>query len=164
MALDMLQSIIGGPQQTQYQDLAQRYDQGAPWDGISDNEAYQRHAEIAQAIPPDMYANAAEQSFSRLTPQQRVQLGQYLQQQAPQYGVSFPDANMNGRDDRLEDPAYLAQMTGQIQQQQPGLLGQILGGSGGGGMSGMLASPIARAALAGIATMAMRQVTGSRRG
>src|SRR4051794_41913817 len=105
-----------------------------------------------------MYANAAEQSFSRLTPQQRVQLGQYLQQQAPQYGVSFPDANMNGRDDRLEDPAYLAQMTGQIQQ-QPGLLGQILGGSGGGGMRGNLASPIPPAAAARVPTVAMRPET-----
>jgi hypothetical protein len=73
-------------------------------------------------------------------------------------------------------------MTSQIRQQQPGLFSQLLGGalgggggtmgSGGmmgntgasGGVSQMLNSPIAKAALAGIAATAVqRMMNGQRR-
>ncbi len=166
--MDLLQGILGGQQRQQYEDFAARYEQGAPWDGISDDEAYSRYQEVAPRLPRDVYEQSAADSFSRLSPQQRRQLGQHLAQRAPQYGVSFPDLNQDGRDDRLQDPDYLAQMTGRIHQQQPGLLGQILGGAGGGAGGGgqgggMLQSPIAKAALGGIAAMAFKQMMGGRR-
>lgn len=162
--MDLLQGILGGGQQQEYDDFANRYQQGAPWDGISDQEASSRYSQIAPQVPPDVYQRSAQESFSRLSPQQRLELGQYIQRQAPQYGVNFPDADRNGQDDRLQDPGYLAQMTGQIHQQQPGLLGQILGGAtGGGGGGGMLSSPIAKAALGGIAAMAFKNMMGGRR-
>ncbi len=179
--MDLLSNILGGQQQQQeYSDFAKRYEKGAPWDGISDEEAYNHHAQIAANVPPDVYQRSAQDSFSRLAPDQRRELGRCIQQRAPQYGVSFPDADRDGQDDRLEDPAYLAQMTGRIHQQQPGLLGQILGGGaggpggglggalggvlgGGGGGGGMLSNPIAKAALGGIAAMAVKQMMGGRR-
>jgi hypothetical protein len=80
--------------------------------------------------------------------------------------------NRDGIDDRLQDPRYLAQVAGQMRQQQPGLFSQLLGGAmgggqqmGGGGQMGdigqMLNNPIAKAALAGIAaTAAMRMLSG----
>ena len=162
--MDLLGSLLGGQQQQQdYDDFANRYDQGAPWDGISDDEAYNRYSQLAPQLPPDVYQRAAQDSFSRLSPQQRSSLGRYISQRAPQYGVNFPDADMNGQDDRFQDPGFLAQMTGQMHQQQPGLLGQILGGSGGSGGGGMLENPIAKAALGGIAAMAFKQMVGGRR-
>lgn len=161
--MDVLQGILGGQQRQEFDDFASRYEQGAPWDGISDQEAYSRYDQVARAIPGDVYEQSAQDSFSRLSPQQRRQLGQYLAQRAPQYGVDFPDVNMDGRDDRLEDPQFLARMTGRVHQQRPDLLGQILGGGGGGAMGGgMLENPIAKAALAGIAAMAVRRMTGGR--
>jgi hypothetical protein len=172
--MDMLSNILGGQQRQEFDDFANRYEQGAPWDGISDDEAMNRYSQVAPQLPPDVYQRSAQDSFSRLSPDQRMQLGRHIQQRAPQFGVSFPDQDMNGQDDRLQDPAYLAQMTGRIHQQQPGLLGQILGGAGGsmgggggglgGGLGGgMLASPIAKAALGGIAAMAVKQMMGGRR-
>ena len=62
-----------------------------------------------------------------------MQLGQQLIQQARQQGQSFPDVNGDGIDDRLQDPNFLAQKTTQVHQQQPGLLGQLLGGGGASG-------------------------------
>ena len=68
--------------------------------------------------------------------------------------------------DAFQDPGYLAQVTGQMHQQQPGILGQLLGsalgGGGGGGSQSMLESPIAKAALAGVAAMAVKQMMGGR--
>jgi len=153
--MDLLQGVLGGNQRQEYEDFASRYEQGAPWEGISDDEAYSRYQQVAPQLPPDIYEQSAADSFSRLTPQQRRQLGQYLARRAPQYGVSFPDVNMDGQDDRLQDPRFLGQMAGRLHQQQPGLLGQVLGAGGGGGM---LESPIAKAALAGITAVAMRRV------
>ena len=176
--MDLLQNILGGGQQRQQiQDFANRYQQGAPYDGISDQEALQHYQQVAPHLPPEQWQAAAQDSFSRLAPQERLQLGQYLQQGAQQRGVSFPDLNRDGVDDRLQDPRYLAQMAGQMRQQQPGLFSQLLGGAmdggmGGGGMSGgggamggvgqMLNNPIAKAALAGIAATAVQRMMQNR--
>jgi hypothetical protein len=122
-----------------------------------------RYQQVAPNLPPDMYQQSAQESVERLTPQQRMQLGQHLQQQARQQNVNVPDFNQDGIDDRFQDSNYLAQVTGRMNQQQPGLLGQLLGGGGGGGGGqGMLANPIAKAALAGIAAAAVKKAMGGR--
>src|ERR687883_730848 len=155
MGMNMLEQLIGGGQQRQeYQDFTQRYDEGAPWQGISDQEAQSRFQQVAPQLPPQVYQQSAQQAFERLDPQQRMQLGQYLQQQAQQQSVAFPH---QGGMDAFQNSGYLAQVTSQMHQQQPGVLGQLLGsalgGGGGGGGQGLLESPIAKAALAGIAAM-----------
>ncbi len=161
--MDLLGQLLGGGQRREeYQDFVNRYDTGAPWDGISDQEARSRYQQVAPQLSPQMYQESAQEAFSRLTPQQRLQLGQHLQQQTRQQGYNVPDLNRDGIDDRLQDPAYLAQATGQLQQQQPGVLGDLLGGGSGGGGQSMLQSPIAKAALAGIAAMAVKKMMGGR--
>ena len=165
MGMDMLGQILGGGQRREeYQDFVNRYDTGAPWDGISDQEAYSRYQQVAPQLSPDMYQQSAQEAFSRMSPQQRMQLGQHLQQQSRQQGFNIPDFNQDGIDDRFQDPAYLAQATGRLNQQQPGILGDLLGGGGGQGMGGqsMLQSPIAKAALAGIAAVAVKNMMGGR--
>ena len=162
MGMDLLGQLLGGGQRREeYQDFVNRYDTGAPWDGISDQEARSRYQQVAPQLSPEMYQESAQEAFSRLTPQQRLQLGQHLQQQTRQQGYNIPDLNRDGIDDRLQDPAYLAQATGQLQQQQPGILGDLLGGGGGGGQ-GMLQSPVAKAALAGIAAVAVKKMMSGR--
>jgi len=53
-------------------------------------------------------------------------------------------------------------MTSRMEQQQPGILGQLLGGAGGSGAGGMLSKPLAMAALAGVAAMAVKRMMGGR--
>ncbi len=181
--MDLLQNILGGGQQRQqFQDFANRYEQGAPFDGISDEEALQNYQQVAPHLPPQVWQESAQDSFSRLSPQQRMELGRYLQQGAQQRGVNFPDMNHDGIDDRMQDPRYLAQVAGQMRQQQPGLFSQLLGGALGGGMMNnapaggmmggggagmgdigqMLNNPIAKAALAGIAASAVQRMMRGR--
>ena len=165
--MDILGNLLGGQQRSQYEDFANRYDQGAPWDGIDDREAVDRYRQVAPHLPPEMYQQSAEQAFSRLTPQQRLEFGRYLQSRARERNVSIPDFDRDGIDDRLQDPHQLARMTTQVQQRQPdpmeSLLGGGGGGMGGGGMGGgMLQNPIGKAALGGIAAMAFRQMMGRR--
>jgi hypothetical protein len=170
-----LQSLLGGgqggqPQQRrqEYQDFVRRYDEGPPWTGVSDQEAAQRYRQVAPRLSPQEYQESAQEAFARLSPQERLELGRYLQQRARQQGVDAPDLNRDGIDDRLQDPAYLARAAGQVDRQQPGLLGQLLGGGGGGGggagggVGEVLANPLAKAALAGIAAVAVKRMMANR--
>lgn len=155
--MNFLENILGGggQQHQDYQDFVQRYEQGAPTEGYSDQEALDRYGQVAAQLPPQQYQQAAYQAFDRMAPQERAQLGQYLEQQAQVQGVPFP-----GQGGDYTDPRYLSQVTTQIHQ-QPGLLRQLLGGSasGGsplGGASRLLSNPLAKAALAGITAMAVK--------
>ncbi len=156
--MSFLESLMGGGQQRQeMQDFVNRYDQGAPWTGISDQEAVSRYQQVAPQLPPDVYQQSAQEAFARLSPQERLQFGQQLRQRAQQQNVNIPDINQDGIDDRLQDPRYLAQVTGQLHQQQPDLLGQLVGGAGQ-----VMGNPVAKAALAGIAAMAVKRMMGPR--
>jgi len=175
--LGELGSLLGNQQQKQeLQGFVQRYQQGAPSEGYTDQEVASRYQQVATQLPPEQYQQAAQQSFGNMSPQERNQFGQMVQQQATQQGINLP---AQGQID-YGDPNALAQMTTQVHQQQPGLLGQLLGGvagmagMGGGGMAGMggqgggvagmMGNPIARAALAGITSMAVSRVMGGAMG
>ncbi len=72
--MDILQNILGaGQQRQQFQDFANRYEQGAPFDGISEQEALQHYRQVAPHLPPQMWQESAQESFSRLSPQQRME-------------------------------------------------------------------------------------------
>jgi len=153
--MNILQNILGGGQQQQdYRDYVNRYEQGHPSEGYSDQEVMNRYQQIAPQLSPQQYQQAAQQSFERMSPQERMQFGQYMQQQARQQGYQFPDANRDGIDDRYQDPNYLAQTMTQMRQQQPDMLHQILG------PGGALGNPMAKAAVAGIAALAAKQFLG----
>lgn len=156
--MNFLENMLGGggQQQQDYHNFVQRYEQGQPTEGYSDQEAIDRYNQVATQLPPQHYQQAAYQAFDRMTPQDRAQFGRYLEQQAQQQGMPFP-----GQGGDYSDPNYLSQITTQMHQQQPGMLSQLLGGSasGGppvGGAGQLLSNPLAKAALAGIAAMAVK--------
>jgi Ricin-type beta-trefoil lectin domain-like len=153
--MGLLDSLLANPaRQQDYHDFAARYAQGAPHEGYSDQEVGQRYQQVAANLSPQEYQDAAEQAYARLSPQERLQFAQYLQQQAQAHGsMGF---GQGAPVQQYQDPRALAQATAQLQQQQPGVLSGLLGGGGGGA----LANPLARAALAGIAAMAVSRVMG----
>jgi len=156
-------------------DFVSRYEQGAPWDNISGDEALHNYQNVAEQLSPEEYESAAAETFARLSPQERQQFAAFLQQRSGQQ-VS---AN-------VEDPNDLARMTTQLRQNSSGglldllggggALGGLLGGGGGQALGGILGggsqgrssggggdlgdlvnSPIGKAVLGGIAAMAMRK-------
>ncbi len=167
------QSNPFGASREDHQDFVDRFRQGPQ--AVSEEEVASRYEQVAPKLPPDVYQRSAQEVFAQLTPEQRMQLGEALIQSAREQGQSFPDVNQDGIDDRLQDPDYLAQTTARVEQKQPGLLSQLLGGgrptpSGGvpaGGMpsgvgaGGMLGSPMAKGILGGIAAAGlMNMLTG----
>lgn len=152
------------------EDFINRYQQGPQ--RISEQEATDRYRQVASQLPPDDYLQAAKEAFARMSPEERVQFGRYLGQEAQRQGHDFVDLNQDGIDDRLQDPDFLAQTTSRAHQEQPGLLGQLFGGSGGGGGhagggtgGGMLSSPLAKGVLGGIAAYGLsRMLSGKHHG
>ena len=159
MALDILQNLLGGGQQRQdYQDFVNRYDRGHPSEGYSNQEVANRYQQIAPNLPPNVYQESAEESFARLSPEERAEFARWLQTRAQQQHVDVPGLNQMTGGQQPPDPGDLARMTTQMQQQQPDILGQLLGGHSGT----ILDNPLAKAAIAGIAAMAVRRVLTGR--
>ena len=151
--MNLFENLFGGQQRQESEDFFNRYQQGHPGEGYSEEEVMQQYQKVAGSAPDDVYQQSAEESFARLSPQERKEFFQFLRQRAQQQQVAqdFTDFNQDGVDDRYQDPHELAQLTTRMRQQQPGFLEQLLVGGG----QGMLGNPLAKGALAGIAAMAM---------
>ena len=54
--------LAGGQLQKEYSDFVDRYEQGAPSQGYSDQEVLKRYGEVSHAVPPDQYAQAAQEA------------------------------------------------------------------------------------------------------
>jgi hypothetical protein len=156
--MNLFDNLFGGQQRQEYEDFVNRYQQGHPSEGYSEEEVMQRYQKVASNVPEDVYQQSAEEAFARLSPQERKEFFQFLRQRAQQQQVAqdFADFNQEGVKDRYQDPHQLAQLTTRMRQQQPGFLEKLLGADGGG--QGMLGNPLVKSAFAGIAAMAMRKI------
>jgi hypothetical protein len=152
-----LQGLLGGPRQREdYQDFVNRYGQGHPSEGYPDQEVADRYNQIAPQLPAQDYQQAAMEAFERMSPEEREQFARHVQERARERGVGTFGGTGHGGAEAYRDPGALARMTGQLQQEQPDFLGSLLG------QGGALGSPIAKAALAGVAAMAAQRFLGSR--
>ncbi len=189
--MGLLDELMGGGEQQQsFREFADRYSQGAPYDGISDDEAVSRYGQVAGEVDPATYRDSARDALANMAPDEREQYAQQLGTAADQQGMD------HGWDGRSTDPDSLAAMTSTVHQQNPDLLSSLLGGTGGGaglgsllggggglggllggggagaggGLGGLLGggqgagqgggNPVMKAALAGIAAMAARRMMG----
>jgi len=157
---NFLQQMLGGGQQQQdLQGFVQRYEQGPPHEGYSNQEVMDRYQQVASNVPPNVYQQSAEEAFARMSPQERQGFYEYLQQRASQQGVNMPQFSQPNFGQQVQqDPGVLGQLMGQMHQQQPGMVGQLLGGQGGS----LLDNPMAKAALAGVAAIAVKKMLDGR--
>ncbi len=156
--MGFLDQLLGSGQlQSEFKDFVNRYEQGHPAEGYSDQEVVQRYSDVAHAVPQDQYAQAVQEALARLSPEERAAFVKMLQERAQAKGVALP--SQVGA-----DPRELGQVVTDLHQ-TPGRLRDILSGgdaptqaAGPSPLAGVLASPIARAALAGITAMLVKRV------
>jgi len=163
--MGLLDALLGSGQgREEQQEFLRRFEQGQPWEGYTDQEVLNRYGTVAGQASSQEYRQAASEAFARMTPEQRVEFGQLLKQRAREQGVDLRNLQQSDIND-FQDAQRLAGLTSDVHQ-QPGLLRSILGtGSGTQGASqqpGLLGHPLAKAALAGIAAMAIKKVLGAR--
>lgn len=158
--MGILDELLGGGQlQRQFKDFINRYDQGHPAEGYSDQEVIDRYQDVAHAVPRDQYLEAAQEALAKLSPEERAEFVKMLQERANARGVALP--RQVGT-----DPRDLGQVVTDLHE-KPGQLRDILAGQprpgpasspGTGALTNVLASPAAKAALAGIAAMVVKRV------
>jgi hypothetical protein len=160
--MGMLDELLGSGQiQKEYRDFVSRYEQGDPSEGYSDQEVLKRYGEVSHAVPPDQYAQAAQEALSKLSPEERAAFVKMLQDRAAARGVTLPRQV-------APEPRDLGQVLTDLHV-QPGQLRDLLGGgtaqpqqqaSGSSPIVDILTSPMAKAVLAGIAAMVVKNVMG----
>ena len=122
---DMLQDTAT---RERLQDFTNRYDQGQPWEGISEDEAREQHDRVAAQLDDNEYEQSARESFQRLDPDQRREAAQSL------------------RAGDTDDPGELARAANRVRKEQPDMLGQLM------------SNPAIKGAVAGIAAQAAKKV------
>jgi hypothetical protein len=150
--------LAGGQLQKQFKDFIDRYEQGDPAEGYSDQEVLKRYGEVSHAVPPDQYAQAAQEALSKLSPEERAAFVKMLQERAAARGVSLPGKV-------APDPKDLGQVLTDLHE-KPGRLRDILGpgdtqqeqASASNPITDMLSSPMAKAVLAGITAVVVKRV------
>jgi hypothetical protein len=161
--MGILDDLLGNEQlQKQYKDFVKRYEQGDPSEGYSDQEVLKRYGEVSHAVPPDEYAQAAQEALGKLSPEERAEFLEMLQERAAARGVKLPGKVAS-------DPKDLGEVLTDLHE-KPGQLRDILGGgnigqpqaqaSGSNPITDMLSSPMAKAVLAGIAAMVVKRMMG----
>ena len=152
--------LAGGQLQKQYKDFVDRYEQGDPSQGYSDKEVLKRYGEVSHAVPPDQYAQAAQEALSKLSPEERAAFVKMLQERAAARGVTLPGKV-------APDPKDLGKVLTDLHE-KPGQLRDILGpggaqpqeqAPGSNPIINILKSPQARAVLAGIAATVVKRAT-----
>jgi len=159
--MGILQELLArGQGQKEYSDYVSRYEQGHPSEGYSDQEVLKRYGEVSHAVPPDQYAEAAQEALGRLSPEERAEFVKILQERATARGVTL------SREVQSE-PRELGQILANLHQ-KPGQLREMLGGgdiqsrgqAASNPIGDLLASPMAKAVLAGVAAMVVKRAMG----
>ena len=157
--MGILDELLGGGQrQKDYKDFVDRYEQGDPSEGYSDQEVLKRYGEVSHAVPSDQYAQAAREALGKLSPEDRAEFLKMLQERAAARGVKLPGKVAS-------DPTDLGKVLTDLHQ-KPGQLRDILGGGqpqgqapGSNPILDILKSPQVKAVLAGIAATVVKRVT-----
>ena len=157
--MGILDELLGGGKiQKDYKDFVDRYEQGDPSEGYSDQEVLKRYGEVSHAVPPDQYAQAAQEALGKLSPEDRAEFLKMLQERAAARGVTLPR-------EVASDPKDLGKVLTDLHE-KPGQLRDILGGGqlaqgqapGSNPIIDILKSPQAKAVLAGIAATVVKRI------
>ena len=146
-------------------DFVDRYERGAPYEGIDDDEVIQNYRATAGRLSPQEFEEATAESLGRLSREERRELRRRLRQQR--------GGQVDVDDD--DDPRLMARELSQYRQQGSddplGGLGGMLGGMFGGGASSqagssaggdLLGGPLGKALMGGVAAFAMKKMMGGR--
>src|SRR5262245_4613500 len=158
--MGILDELLGGGQrQKEYRDFVNRYEQGDPSEGYSDQEVLKRYGDVSHAVPPNQYAQAAIEALGKLSPEDRAAFLKMLQERAAARGVALPRQV-------TPEPKELGQVLTDLHE-KPGQLRDMLGGGDAqpqeqaqrsNPIIDILASPQAKAVLAGVAAMVVKRV------
>lgn len=161
--MGLLDMFFGNSEiKTEFEDFLNRFQEGPPSEGYEDQEVLDRYGQISHQVSQSEYEAAARDAFGHLSPNNREEFGRMLASQAQQKGIDL-SVLAPSQEQGFGNLDWLSNITGQLHQ-HPGLLRELLGGLTGnrepGTSGGIFSSPLAKAALAGIAAMIVKRFFG----
>src|SRR5262249_9566610 len=89
--MGILDELLGGGQrQAEYRNFIDRYEQGHPSEGYSDQEVLNRYSDVSHAVPPNQYTQAAIEALGRLPPEEGAAFFKMRRERAAALGVALP--------------------------------------------------------------------------
>ena len=158
--MGMLDELLGGQRFKEYSDFVDRYEQGAPSEGYSDQEVLKRYGEVSHSVSSDQYARAAQEALSKLSPEERAAFVKMLQDRAAARGITMPEQVPSEPKDLGQVITDLHRKPGQLREMLGGDTNQPQQGSGTNPIIDILSSPMAKALLAGIAATVVKRAMG----
>jgi hypothetical protein len=158
--MGMLDELLGGQRFKEYSDFVDRYEQGAPSEGYSDQEVLKRYGEVSHSVSSDQYAQAAQEALSKLSPEERAAFVKMLQDRAAARGITLPEQVQPEPKDLGQVITDLHRKPGQLREMLGGDAVQPQQGSGTNPIIEILSSPMAKALLAGIAATVVKRAMG----
>ena len=143
--------------QQMYQQYVDAWDQGT-YGQLPEQKVQQHYQQFVQNAPQPMVEQVHQQYYEQMPQQQQGSLMQGLIGALTQHGYDPQQAGIQNTNPSTMSPGEAARMIGYAQQQNPGLLQQIMGPGGPLGSTG------AKMTVAGIAALAAKQMFGGRSG
>lgn len=120
--------------------------------GIEGDDLANQYQELIQSAPPEVIQQAHAEALAQLSDEERQQIADTLRAANDDPDQAFQFPGMGGAQDT--DPQQLAAMFGQAQSQQPDLLNNALGLSGGG------SNPLMQMVITAVIQMVMSRMLG----
>lgn len=124
-------------------------------DNLDQQQVSALYQRLVQAAPPEVVARAHEAALQQLPPEQQAQIVAQFRRAHDDPNQAFRDAGFDG-DDGTATPARIGTLAQGAQQQQPDLLGGIIGS--------LASDPAMRSAFAGVAAMIVKQMLSGPQG
>jgi hypothetical protein len=152
----MLDELLEDLGRESFEDFTRRWERGAPWETLRDEEAIAYYDRIVEEIGPPEFQEAALASLERLSREERRELVREMQQNARREDLNYPGVH----DEGIDEPQALAGLLARMHAERRGMIRQLLAANEATPETGgILSSPASRAFLAGVAVMAVRQFT-----
>jgi hypothetical protein len=139
--------------QQMYQQYANAWEQGS-YGQLPEQEVRQNYHQFVNNAPPQMVEQVHQQVYEQMPQQQRGGLMQSLLGALTQQGFNPQQAGISTTDPYNMTPQDAARLTSYAQQNSPNILHQLMG------PGGLLSSPQAKMAAAGIVSLAAKQILG----
>lgn len=139
--------------QQMYQQYANAWEQGT-YGQLPEQEVRQNYHQFVNNAPPQLVEQVHQQVYEQMPQQQRGGLMQSLLGALTQQGFNPQQAGISTTDPYNMTPQDAARLTSYAQQNSPNILHQLMG------PGGLLSSPQAKMAAAGIVSLAAKQILG----
>jgi hypothetical protein len=119
-------------------DFADRHERWAPYDDISEEEAASRYREVVPELSGEDYRHSAREALSRMSLEERAELGKQLRYQFLQRGYDFPNPMSTTGRIPSGSPITPTDLTIRMRREHPRLLEGLIGDGGAGLVGGMM--------------------------